>query len=132
MERLELHYYADASVSSASGRMYDDDGHSRLAPDNGHNEVLEFSARQQDGGLTIELKREGGDYAGKPAVRQMELVVHGWKSAPQALSVDQQAVALGNESDWQSGKSAAWHDSASGQLHLRFPWAAQPIRVELR
>ena len=131
-ERLELHYYADASVSSASGRMYDDDGHSRLAPDNGHNEVLEFSARQQDGGLTIELKREGGDYAGKPAVRQMELVVHGWKSAPQALSVDQQAVALGNESDWQSGKSAAWHDSASGQLHLRFPWAAQPIRVELR
>ncbi|MGE4071722.1 MAG: TIM-barrel domain-containing protein [Lysobacterales bacterium] len=131
-EQLELHYYADASVSSASGQMYDDDGHSRLAPDNGHNELLSFSAIQQDGSLSIELKRKGGDYPGKPAVRQMQLVVHGWKSAPQALTAGSETLVLGNQTEWESGEARAWHDNASGQVYLRFPWGADAVRVELR
>jgi len=131
-EQLELHYYADASVSSASGQMYDDDGSSRLAPDNGHNELLEFNATQADGKLTIDLTRAGGDYPGKPAVRQIELVVHGWTTAPQTLTAGSETLALGSQAEWESGHARAWHDSASSQVHLGFAWAEEPVRVELR
>jgi oligosaccharide 4-alpha-D-glucosyltransferase len=132
-QKLELHYYADASVSSASGHMYDDDGHTRLAPDNGQNELLEFSASQQNGSLSLNLTRAGGDYAGKPAQRQIELVVHGWQDPPQSVQVGAEQLALGHsQSDWDSGGARSWYDHANAQLHLRFTWGMQPVRVELR
>ena len=41
-EDLQLHYYADETVQRAAGRMYDDDGESRLSLDQGQYELLKF------------------------------------------------------------------------------------------
>jgi oligosaccharide 4-alpha-D-glucosyltransferase len=78
---LALHYYADETVRSATGRMYEDDGTSRLSLQQGSYELLHFRAQQDDASLTIDLRRDGGDYDGRPETRDLEIVIHNW-SAP--------------------------------------------------
>ncbi len=82
--KLQLHYWADASVAEASGRLYDDDGRSPDALETGKFELLEFTAKHANGKLEIELQRAGGEYTGKPVDREIELVVHNWESAASA------------------------------------------------
>ena len=77
-EQLTLHYYADASVQSATGQMYDDDGSSRLSLDQGRFELLKFRASQDGASLSIALRREGGAYEGRPDSRELTLVIHNW------------------------------------------------------
>jgi len=84
-DELTLHYYADESVRNATGRMYEDDGKSRLSLDQGEFELLKFRAQQDGDSLTIELRRDGGDYDGRPDERELEIVIHNW-SAPVATS----------------------------------------------
>ncbi len=86
-QQLQLHYYADASVKTATGQMYEDDGKDPQALANGHYELLDFTARQQPRALQFSFSRHGGEYAGKPAARHIELVVHNWQSQPSVVQV---------------------------------------------
>ena len=132
-QALELHYYADDSVASASGQLYDDDGASRQALENGQYELLKFAARQQSGTLDIDLVRSGGDYRGKPQSRQIELSVHHWTQAPTAVSVGGQALVLASSrAEWEAGTGAAWYDAKAHHLKLRFDWQAAALAVAVR
>ena len=70
-DRLTLHYYADESVRSAAGTMYEDDGEDRLSLEQGKYELLRFGARHDNDALTIDLRREGGVYDGRPDEREV-------------------------------------------------------------
>ena len=117
--KLELHHWSDASVAQSSGRMYDDDGATRTAIASGAHEVLTFASTRSERGLTIDLKREGGEYAGKPATREIALVLHGWDRAPAAVTVDGQPA---NPS----------FDPKSGTLRVTFEWSGAAARVDVR
>ena len=77
-ESLTLHYYADASVPSATGQMYEDDGSSRLSLEQGEFELLQFRADQDGNSLSIDLRRNGGVYEGRPESRELTIVIHNW------------------------------------------------------
>lgn len=117
--KLELHHWTDASVAQASGRMYEDDGASRTAIEDGRHELLRFTATRADGELAIAFERAGGDYAGRPAVREITLVLHGWAQAPASLEVDGQAQAFER-------------NPKSGELRVRFEWAGERAALRLR
>jgi hypothetical protein len=117
--KLELHHWSDASVAQSSGRMYDDDGATRTAIASGAHEVLTFASTRSERGLTIDLKREGGEYAGKPATREIALVLHGWDRAPAAVTVDGRPA---NPS----------FDPKSGTLRVTFEWSGAAARVDVR
>lgn len=116
---LELHHWTDASVPRASGRMYEDDGATRTAIGSGAHELLEFSATRDASTLAIELTRRGGDYAGKPASREITLVLHGWSQAPAACTLDGRPLDC-------------TRDSITDDLRARFAWAGERARLELR
>jgi oligosaccharide 4-alpha-D-glucosyltransferase len=86
-DKLILHYYADETVRSAIGQMYEDDGESRLSLGQGKYELLRFDAQQDNGSLAINLRREGGDYDGRPDERELEIVVHNWTAPVEAAYV---------------------------------------------
>ncbi|MEM8817321.1 MAG: TIM-barrel domain-containing protein [Pseudomonadota bacterium] len=77
-ERLTLHYYADETISSASGYMFEDDGESRGSLDAGEYELLHFEAARSQDELTLSFSREGGDYTGRPERRELTVVIHNW------------------------------------------------------
>ncbi|WP_111641372.1 glycoside hydrolase family 31 protein [Marinimicrobium alkaliphilum] len=120
-EKLELHYYADASVSRATGELFDDDGESYDSLHVGDYEHLQFVAEQSETALTISLSREG-DYSGRPHSREITLVVH---HAPKGF---EQVLLDGEPLDAEYVN----HDRASGHWDVRFEWSGAEAELEFR
>ena len=49
--------------------------------------MLRFHAQQDNGSLTINLRREGGDYEERPDERELEIVIHNWTTPVEAAYV---------------------------------------------
>jgi oligosaccharide 4-alpha-D-glucosyltransferase len=89
---LELHYWHDAGVTSASGELYDDDGKTANAYEAGKYELVRFSSRADAGSLEIGLQPEAG--AGTSASsRVFTLKVHNVAHKPRAVQVGGKALA---------------------------------------
>ena len=91
-ENLTLHYYADESVASSSGQMYDDDGKSRTSIEDGAFELLKFSANRSGNFLTFEFDREGNGYQGMPATRDVTLVIHNWTAQADSVTFNGEVI----------------------------------------
>ena len=88
---IELHYYHDASVSAASGKLYDDDGETAQAWEQGKYELAHFSSAAAKGELTLKLRSESGK-AWKAQPRSYALQVHNVAARPKRVMLDQRAV----------------------------------------
>ena len=116
---LNLHYYADESVTSADYEMYEDDGEMFQANTQGLFELLSFKAIQQDGKLSIYLSRNNTHYVGMPKIRQMTLTIHNWPSRPTKLLI--------------GGKKATqlnWNKKTQ-TLVVEFPWQHQALTIDI-
>ena len=128
-EDLTLHYYADASVKTATGQMYEDDGQSPTSLSEGAYELLQFSAQQAGDSLTIELDRSGGDYDGRPSRRALTLVVHNWSADLQTVQLAGTAIAVRKRMP-KTG-NAAVIDRENATLTVRFDWDHQPVVLKM-
>ncbi|WP_374360890.1 TIM-barrel domain-containing protein [Pseudoduganella danionis] len=88
---IELHYYHDASVSAGSGKLYDDDGSTANAYEQGQYELLNFASKLQGRELTISVTAETGKQYQRPD-RSIALQVHNVTRAPSVVRVDGKAV----------------------------------------
>lgn len=88
---LELHYYHDASVSAGSGKLYDDDGSTANAYEQGQYELLNFASKLQGRELTIKVDSATGKQYQRPD-RSIALQVHNISRAPTVVRVDGKAV----------------------------------------
>ena len=117
-EQLTLHYYADTSVPSATGQMYEDDGSSRLSLEQGRFELLEFRAAQDGDSLSIALQRTGGVYDGRPESRDLTLVIHNWEG-----DVD--------EGRFNGKQVKVQHDKQAKTLTVRVDWDHSSATLEI-
>ncbi len=115
---LTLHYYADASVASSTGQMYEDDGKSRLSLAKGQFELLKFRSEQDANSLTINLRRNGGDYADRPASRKLKLVIHNWADTDSDVRFNGESVR-------------AHHNRKSRTLTVRVDWDHSASKLEI-
>jgi hypothetical protein len=90
---LELHYWHDASVASASGQLYDDDGKTPNAFEAGKYELVRFSGRADASRLEIGLQPESGA-SYKPSSHDFALKVHNVARKPRAVQVGGKALAF--------------------------------------
>jgi oligosaccharide 4-alpha-D-glucosyltransferase len=130
--KLVLHYYADESVSTATGHMYEDDGKSPDSLESGNYELLEFVSKQSGGGLAIDLERAGGEYTGKPAQREIELVVHHWVKAVGGVAVGGQPLANTNRKAFEAGGKGWWYDQKLAVLRARFDWVGARAAIAVK
>ena len=91
-KNLELHYYHDASVHEASGKLYDDDGETMQAYEQGKYELLHFAGALDGRELTLTLSSEVGAHYQR-APRSVALSVHNVGSKPAAVTLDKMAIA---------------------------------------
>jgi oligosaccharide 4-alpha-D-glucosyltransferase len=119
-QRITLHYYADPSVTSASGEMYDDDGVTFNAFEKGEYERLVFNASQQEQALNIVFEREGGHYMGAPKKREISLVIHHYPKVPSSIRWGDQTLTQWN------------YDATKTQLTLTLDWdhSTKRLRIE--
>jgi len=131
-QALTLHYYADSSVPSASGEMYEDDG---VTPDSvakGQYELLSFTAEQANKQLLFSLQRQGGDYAGKPEQRELTLVVHNQRGKAKKIYLDGRFIPIvAQPQRFARSSNVAYYDKASKQLKIKVNWQAEISQIQI-
>jgi oligosaccharide 4-alpha-D-glucosyltransferase len=118
-KNLELHYWHDASVEQAEGRMYEDDGTTRQAHETGQFEHLEFSAEYAGEELLFNLNRSG-TYPGMPESRQLELVIHQAPEKVESVVIDDQQIDIA-ESRPDHSLPRAWRGK-NGRINVQMNW----------
>ena len=84
---LELHYLFDDSVKESERTIYNDDGFTANALENGAYELLEFEADIEKKYLEIDLEAEFGENW-KPTHKEIVLVLHNINWKPKRVKVD--------------------------------------------
>ncbi len=90
--QIDLHYYHDASVAASKGKLYDDDGETAGAFEQGKYEIVRFTGTYAGGKLAIGFETETGK-AYQAAERGFSLKVHNVQARPRSVTVDGRAVA---------------------------------------
>lgn len=85
--QIELHYYHDATVHAGGGKLYDDDGQTAQAYEQGKYELLHFASRLRGRALTLKLDSEVGAHYQRP-LRAIALQVHNVGQRPAKVTVD--------------------------------------------
>ncbi|MBB3117929.1 TIM-barrel domain-containing protein [Pseudoduganella violacea] len=89
--QIDLHYYHDQSVSASSGKLYDDDGATAQAYEQGKYELVRFASSLQGRELLLSLETETGR-AAQVAERGYNVSVHNVAARPQRVLLDGRAV----------------------------------------
>jgi len=92
-KNIELHYYHDASAKAGSGKLYDDDGETAQAYEQGKYELLHFASKLQGRSLALTIASEVGAHYARPQ-RSVELSVHNVDAKPAAVKLDGQPLAF--------------------------------------
>jgi oligosaccharide 4-alpha-D-glucosyltransferase len=88
---IELHYYHDDSVKAGNGKLYDDDGETAQAYEQGKYELLRFTSKLQGRRLVLDIASEVGAHYARPQ-RSVELSVHNVGGKPAAVTLDGQPL----------------------------------------
>ncbi|PWG04970.1 TIM-barrel domain-containing protein [Polaribacter aquimarinus] len=85
--KLELHYWFDASVKESERTMYNDDGETANAFEKGEYELLEFEVELEKKWLEIDFEAAFGSNW-NPQEKEVELIVHNINWNPKKIKVN--------------------------------------------
>ncbi|MES2113505.1 MAG: TIM-barrel domain-containing protein [Pseudomonadota bacterium] len=88
-KNIELHYYHDHTARSGQGKLYDDDGETAQAYEQGKYELLHFASKLHGRQLTLSLSSETGAHYQRPQ-RSIALQVHNVGARPDGVQLDGQ------------------------------------------
>ena len=117
---LILHYYHDASVNNSHGKMYNDDGATPHAFENGKYEILKFESELGKKGLEFEFEVDKGvNY--QFTNKHIELIIHNIKKSPKHIKVNRKRKAF----KWDETESViviplVWNTNNTLDLNLKF------------
>lgn len=106
---IELHYYHDAAVKQSSGKLYDDDGSTPNAFEQGKYEILHFGSRFEHHALALTLRAETGKLQA-PEDRNVALSIHDVAVRPKRVLIDNRAAAFSwNAKEKVLRTQVKWH-----------------------
>jgi oligosaccharide 4-alpha-D-glucosyltransferase len=118
--KLNIHYYADSSVTSANYQMYEDDGEMFQAIKQDSFELLSFTASQKEQSLTIDFTHNNNTYKGMPNKRDINLIIHNWQVKPSSVNFVK-----------QKDLKATW-DKVKNTLSITFSWQHEPLTLQIK
>jgi len=83
------------------------------------NELLNFRAEDDRGGIAITLSRSGGKYEGMPLERNLEFIIHNVQKAPVSAGVAGRNL------------TCLW-DKDLRQLRFIVKWNMKPLRIDIK
>jgi oligosaccharide 4-alpha-D-glucosyltransferase len=126
--RLYLHTYLPRADGNLSGQMYEDDGWSFGAFEEGAYELLYFSGKTGQKQMTLTITRSGNGYAGMPESRLVEWVFYGKTKALKEVVVD--GLKLEKITDADKNKAGYWLGTDSlWRLRARYDGHEQHIQI---
>ena len=116
---LELHYYFDKDVGNSDYQMYNDNGSTVNAFENGNYETLEFKSESNQRYLEFEFNAEIGERFSSET-KQIELVIHNISKTPKTIKIGSQKV----ESDYNINNETlrldvTWDTSTKKEIKIK-------------
>jgi oligosaccharide 4-alpha-D-glucosyltransferase len=134
-ENLTIHFYHDPNTPASDFVMYEDDGKTKYAYENGMYELLKMKAMHFDDFLLFSFNRETHEnYEGMPDNRNIDLVIHGIKTAPEFIRMgNQTARMVTNAAAFEAAdKPVAFYVNANNQLKIRFKWQDKKMNLQVQ
>lgn len=117
--KLKVVFYFDPECKESLGYMYEDDGATKDAFDKKMYEMFEFFAQTLNDETTVAVASKGFDYKGKPAKRQITLVVPTLGDKPSKVTVGGEKVKIGKAAlSEYPGKPYAYWDKTGNSLYI--------------
>lgn len=116
---LELHYYFDKEVGNSDYQMYNDNGSTINAFENGNYEILEFKSESSQRYLEFEFNAEIGKHF-LNETKEIELVVHNISKTPKTIKIGSQKV----EGDYNINNltlrlDVTWNTSTKKEIKIK-------------
>jgi oligosaccharide 4-alpha-D-glucosyltransferase len=125
---LVLHYYADKTVTSSSGKMFEDDGKSSNSIEQSLFELLQFSAKQDPKNQSLAISLiHSGHYPSMPKQRDIKLVVHHLETQPKQIKLANKVITVSQK----EGSQAFWNPKDKS-LSFNFNWQQQAITLSIK
>ncbi len=119
-KNLILHYYHDDLVSTAKGKLYDDDGVTPGAFEKGMYELLKFESSYSGDNLSIDFKTEKGT-GYTSSERNIHVILHNIPSNPKSITLDGTSLTgEWNSEDNTLSVDVQWDSSTSKSLKIQF------------
>src|SRR5690606_35769669 len=120
LDKFELHFYFDPSVTSSTGKIYNDDGMTPEAYEKVMYELLCFGSKLQEKRLSISLENKKGTQT-KAVNRSVRLVVHNIISKPKNISINGKKQRF----DWNKKENlleidVLWEKETSNYINIEF------------
>jgi len=96
--KLELHYWYDASVKESERNIYNDDGLTANAFEKGKYEILAFEVELEKRYLEIDFEAEFGEHW-NPEEKEIELILHNIHWKPKRIKVDGKRIRVTPENN---------------------------------
>lgn len=117
---LELHYYFDGSVSESKGKLYNDDGLTANAFENGAYELLHFKSELKNNELQLEFEAETGK-SYTPSTKSIQVILHNISNQPKSIEIN------GKKGDgtWHNNSKTlaipmTWNTKNKSEINIKF------------
>jgi len=84
LKNFDLHFYYDTTIKKSKGKLYNDDGKTPLASENGKYEIIRFKSTLKKHGLNIKITTEFGSKM-TPSDKTLNLIVHNIVKKPRKI-----------------------------------------------
>ncbi|MCK7589047.1 DUF4968 domain-containing protein [Subsaxibacter sp. CAU 1640] len=118
-DTIELHYYFDSSVAESKGKLYNDDGATPNAYENGAYELLHFQSELEKNGLELEFEAEiGKNYTASE--KSIEIIIHNILRKPKGIKIDGKKSSV-NWSDTSKTLTIPmlWNTSKTSEIEIK-------------
>ncbi|MGB6267710.1 MAG: TIM-barrel domain-containing protein, partial [Olleya sp.] len=117
---FDLHYYFDATVEESERTLYNDDGATKNAFENGQYEILEFEAETSNNNLELEFEAEiGANYSA--STKQIEVVIHNFPKSPKRIKFNRKKIEFNyNEATKILTYKVNWKTSKEVETQIKY------------
>ena len=109
--------------------MYEDDGLSSTSLDDGAFELLRFEAQRNGDSLGLIFTREGGEFSGRPASRDVTITLHNWTDQVGMVRFAGESIRIRNR--MPRNGVAAVYDADEDKLTVRVRWNHEAARLDI-
>jgi oligosaccharide 4-alpha-D-glucosyltransferase len=130
---LTIHFYHDPNTPVSDFVMYEDDGKTKYAYENGLYELLKIKAMHFDDFLLFSFNRETHEnYERMPGNRIIDLVIFGIEKTPETIRVDNQVATKATDAAAFEAADIPATMYGNNQLKIRFKWQDKKMNLQVQ
>ncbi len=132
-DTLIVWYYPEKSVPLSTFQVYQDDGRTKDAYEEGSYDLITLSGDTEGDQIAVAISKEGDGYSGVPVSQELMYEVKRIKKEPENVLLDQINIPIVSTMDeYLAISPAAFWEPEADILHIHFHWDGQSALLVIK